>query len=483
MGGPEPPFFCDASRVVHCLTTFILLIMPHFADDTIAAIATAPGLGGLCVVRISGPGAFVVADRIFKGKVRSSRCKSHTVHYGMVVDPLTGSVVDEVLMSVLRAPRTYTCENTVEFSGHGGVLPGNGILTVALDNGARLADPGEFTKRAFLNGRLDLAQAEAVSQLIQAKTAAGARAAVLQLNGGLSAEIVSFRDRLLTVLSLVEVGLDFVEEDIDAISPLRLVGLLRVFLTDLDGFIVRSLRSRLFERGARIGIVGVPNAGKSSILNSLLGRSRAIVDESPGTTRDTIEGVLDLGGIPVTLVDTAGIRESEESVEANGILRTREEMVSADFLLWIVDRSLSFEVQWEMVGLFVDPDRTIVVLNKSDLGSEHILEIPDGFRRRVETIAISDSGTEQLRLELNVLVRGIELIWEDSLFVSSRQMRHLNGARNAIDRAILLLGVHHSGELVAIEVMDGLKQLGSIIGLDVGDDVLDRIFASFCIGK
>lgn len=457
--------------------------MQPSSDDTIAAIATAPGLGGLCVVRISGKASFAVADRMFQGRVRPSRCRSHTVHYGKVVVPDSGLVVDEVLMTALRAPRTYTCEDTVEFSGHGGVAPGNGILAVALDNGARLAEPGEFTKRAFLNGRLDLAQAESVSQLIHAKTEAGARAALRQLGGGLSSEIAAFRDQVLTVLSLVEVGLDFVEEDIEAISPSRLIGLLSDILILLDAFILRSQRSQRLETGARIGIVGLPNAGKSSILNGLLGKKRAIVDASPGTTRDTIEGVIDLSGIPVTLVDTAGIRDSAEAVESAGILKTKEEMLSADYLLWIVDRSVPFDIQWSAVGMVLDPDRTVVVVNKGDLDSKHVIQIPDDFQRCIETIAIADIGIDKLRDELIVLLGRGGLVFDDPFLVNSRQLTHLNRAREAINRAIRLLVASQSGELVAIELMDGLGQLGSIIGMDVGDDVLDRIFSSFCIGK
>ena len=457
--------------------------MRPLSDDSIAAIATAPGLGGLCVVRISGKASFAVADRMFRGRVRPSKCRSHTVHYGQVVDPRSGLMVDEVLMTVFRAPRTYTCEDTVEFSGHGGASPGHGILAVALDNGARLADPGEFTKRAFLNGRLDLAQAEAVSQLIHAKTEVGARAALRQLRGGLSTEIAAFRDQVLTVLSLVEVGLDFVEEDIEEISQSRLIGSLRDLLTELDAFVVRSRRCRLLEEGARVGIVGLPNAGKSSILNSLLGRSRAIVDATPGTTRDTVEGVIDLGGIPVTLVDTAGIRDSTEAVESAGISRTREEILSADYLLWVVDRSIPFERQWTAVGSLLDPRRTIVVINKNDLGSEDSIEFPCEFYRYVDTVAISNAGVDQLRDELVLLVQGSDVSWENPFVVSSRQFTHLMGAREAIDRAIALLLESQSGEFVAIELMDGLGQLGSILGLDVGDDVLDRVFRSFCIGK
>lgn len=460
--------------------------MSHRLDDTIAAIATAPGEGGLCVVRISGRASLEVADRVFRGKMRPSRCPTHTIHYGRIVEPGSGESVDEVLLSVLRGPRTYTCEDTVEISGHGGVQPGRRILMSVLKNGARLADPGEFTKRAFLNGRIDLVQAEAVADLIRSRTEANARAAIRQLRGGFSQSIRLLRERILHGLALVEVGLDFVEEDIESFTPAYLCDLLSGIAAELEALLDRSRRSRLFQDGIRVAVVGLPNVGKSSILNRLIGWDRAIVDPAPGTTRDTIEVVFDLNGVPVTLIDTAGIRDGSDSVESKGIERTFEEMGMSDFFLWVVDRSKPFDEQCRAVGRRLPADRTLVVFNKADLEdvASPMWNLEESFGLPLMVSAVTLDGFEMLGDSLRRRMVGGDLHFEPDFCINARHIDLLEKCREHLCQAILTLsddGRHE--EIAAVELRCALRCAGDVVGMEIGDDVLDRIFVSFCIGK
>lgn len=459
--------------------------MNHSLDDTIAAIATPPGAGGLCVVRISGNASLKVADRVFRGRMRPSRCPTHTIHYGSIVEPDSGETVDEVLLSVLRGPRTYTCEDTVEISGHGGVQPGRRILSSVLKNGARLADPGEFTRRAFLNGRIDLVQAEAVADLVRSRTEANARAAIRQLRGGFSDSVRLLRERILHVLALVEVGLDFVEEDIESINPVYLCDLLSGIATDIESLLNEARRSRLFLEGVRVAVVGHANVGKSSILNKLVGWERAIVDPAPGTTRDTIEVFIDLNGAPVTLIDTAGIRIGSDSVESKGIARTFEEMGMADLFLWVVDRSRVFDDECRALGRMLPSSRTLVVFNKADLEdiASPMWDLDDRFGLPVTVSAVTGDGLSGLIDSLRQLVLGSDGLSEPEFCVNARHLGHLESCLEQLRRARLTLGRDRAQELAAVEVRCALLEAGAVVGIEIGDDVLDRIFSSFCIGK
>src|ERR1017187_273453 len=312
--------------------------------DTITAIATPLGEGGLAVVRISGAEAFAVADKFFissgKSSLKPSAAPSHTIHYGKIIRH--GETVDEVLLSVLRAPRTFTREDTVEISCHGGLLPARLVLETLLENGARLATPGEFTRRAFLNGRLDLAQAEAVADLIHSRTELALAAAREQLAGKLSQRINLLRDDLMKILAHIEAHIDFPDEDIAPDTRERLIARLRAALGFMDELLRTAGEGQILRRGLRAAIIGRPNAGKSSLLNQLLGRDRAIVSPVPGTTRDTIEETANIRGIPVLFIDTAGLRETANELEKEGIRRSRESLAGAELILHVLDSSEPF---------------------------------------------------------------------------------------------------------------------------------------------
>ncbi|MBT5877175.1 MAG: tRNA uridine-5-carboxymethylaminomethyl(34) synthesis GTPase MnmE [Candidatus Latescibacteria bacterium] len=454
-------------------------------QDTIAAIATAPGEAGLCIIRISGRAALDVADRVFLGSLPLSKSRSHTVHYGKIVDPSDHETIDEVLVTVMRAPRTFTCEDVVEISGHGGHRPGNRILGTLLKNGARLAEPGEFTKRAFLNGRLDLLQAEAVAELIRSRTDSGIRAGLRQLSGEFSQRVKRLRADILSLASLIEVGLDFTEEDIDEISYQHFGVLTIEIVSALDLLIDKAGHWRSLRDGVRIVIVGRPNVGKSSLLNRFVGDDRAIVDPMPGTTRDTIEVSFDCRGVPVSMVDTAGIRPAGGGVESKGIDRTLLELESADLYIWVVDGSEQLQVSDTAVWRFLDPTRTICVINKSDMPVQFESAILSDIGVEVFTriSALNGNGCEAI---LDLLYERLTGNTDLSLSEALVNVRHMDCLRRA---RVGMCGVRDglrdglSQDIVAHEVKGVLGVLDELLGTNIGDDLLDQIFSSFCIGK
>lgn len=456
-------------------------------EDTIAAIATPLGEGGLAVVRISGPMAATVADRIFepagKGGCRPSAAASHTIHYGHV---LRNEVrVDEVMLSVMRAPRTFTREDVVEISCHGGMLAVRAVLEAAIERGARPAEPGEFTKRAFLNGRIDLAQAEAVADVIHARTELALRAAEEQLAGKLSAQINQLRDRLIATLAHVEAHIDFPDEDI---APDTMEDLLARLDAAAD-FVRRLLRyaneGQLLRRGIRTAIVGRPNSGKSSLLNLLLGHDRAIVSPVAGTTRDTIEETANIRGVPVVFVDTAGLRESADEIEREGIRRSRDSLRRADLILHVIDGSESMDpVDRAYLDEFSHKKRLIVV-NKSDLPPR--LNWPGDRQVDPPSIAVSclsGDGLDALRDEIRRLMWAGE-IHSDMMetMINARHQDSLKRAEDGIDRAA---GAMRSGltlELAALDLRIAVDAVGEVVGKTATEDLLDSIFSQFCIGK
>src|SRR5882724_3086502 len=351
---------------------------PMFVD-TIAAVATPLGEGGLAVIRISGPEALKVADHCFapvgKGAVKPTAAATHTIHFGHVL--CNGQIVDEVLLSVMREPRTFTREDTVEISCHGGLLPAKLVLDTVLASGARLAEPGEFTRRAFLNGRLDLAQAEAVADLIHSRTELALRAANEQLAGKLSQRINALRDQMLKTLAHVEAHIDFPDEDIAPDTRGQLVVRLEQGIAFMDELLRTANEGQILRRGIRAAIIGRPNAGKSSLLNQLLGHERAIVSPIPGTTRDTIEETANVRGLPVIFVDTAGLREARDEIEAEGIRRSRQSLQQAEFILHVFDASQALtETDEKYLAEFTGKKR-ILVLNKIDLPEAGNLPVND----------------------------------------------------------------------------------------------------------
>ena len=454
-------------------------------SDTIAAVATPPGNGGLAVLRISGPAAFAVADACFHpggaNSPKPSGAPSHTVHYGHVRNGNT--VVDEVLLSVFRRPRSFTGEDTVEIGCHGGSLVTRQVLHAVLSAGARHAEPGEFTRRAFLNGRLDLTQAEAVADLIHARTELAATAANAQLAGHLAREIDRLRDDLMGVLTHVEAHLDFPDEDIRPETNRQLLDRLD-HATAFCGRLLRTAREgRLLRSGARAALVGLPNAGKSSLLNLLLGHDRAIVSPVAGTTRDTIEEASDIGGYPVVFVDTAGLRNAHDPIEAEGIRRSGEAARLADLLLEVVDLSapppttLPFELD------SIPPNRRIRVGNKCDLSRD------PGWDKGTETPVLRIScqtgeGIPELREALRQrLLSGDESVESAGIAINARHQDALRRTSESVTRARTALAGQIALDLVALDLRIAVGAIGEIVGKTTTEDLLDRIFSTFCLGK
>ena len=454
-------------------------------NDTIAAIGTPPGEGGLCVVRMSGPDAFSIADRVFGGAVRPSACVTHTIHHGHVVDPGTRERVDEVLMSVFRSPRTYTREDLVEFSGHGGMVPGSMILDVLIRSGARLAEPGEFTKRAFLNGRIDLLQAEAVGELIRARTDACARAALRQLNGTCSQQIDGFRIELIQIIANIEVTLDFTEENLPDVSTRTFVEQLRPVKVALDRLIRSSRETRVLRDGIRIALIGKPNVGKSSLLNMLTSRDRAIVHPESGTTRDTIEESVDIRGVPVVFVDTAGIRNTSDKVEQQGVTRSQRELEQSDIPVLVFDASHPPDDDDRRLAAQLSGRTVVFILNKCDLDNYD----PNAYAallsggRSVRTSALNGSGLDDLLEAIFKIAQFDPSGFESGLVVNARQGELLDRAKASLERGIGVLEEGSGAEMAAVDLRESVQHLGVLVGKEIGDAVLDHVFSRFCIGK
>ena len=454
-------------------------------DDTIAAISTPIGEGGIGIVRMSGPEALLILHKIFvKGKSTNIQypIASFHLHYGHIVDPDTAEVIDEVLASYMKGPRTYTRQDVAEINCHGGIAPLRRILELCLRQGARLASPGEFTLRAFINGRIDLAQAEAVLDIVRAKTEAGLRVAVGQLEGRLSHQVRALRGQLVDVLAYLEATIDFEEDEIPE----------RDIAPDLEGvhcqleqLLAHADRGIIYRQGIRTAIVGRPNVGKSSLLNALLRTSRAIVTPIPGTTRDTLEETLNLQGIPLVLVDTAGIvAETEDVIEQLGIERSRSALAQADLALLVVDGSEPLtEADCQIADLAIGK-AAILVINKIDLsrarGGFDI--IPEATR--VEVSALTGEGLEELEEAIVEVVFSGQALASDEPLVSSP--RHKNILKRALDHLVSAQEAHARGmpaDFVAIDLTAAANVLGEITGEMVTEDLLETIFSEFCVGK
>lgn len=468
-------------------------------DDTIAAIATPLGEGGLAVIRISGSQALAVGDRIFlpagKNALKLAAATTHTIHYGRIMRH--DRQVDEVLVSVMRAPRTYTREDVVEITCHGGMLSAKAVLDAVLASGARLALPGEFTRRAFLNGRLDLTQAEAVADLIHSRTELALQAANEQLAGKLSQRINQLRDDLMNVLAHVEAHIDFPEEDIAPDTRAPLVHRLEAGIAFMEDLLRTANEGRILRRGIRAAIVGRPNAGKSSLLNQLLGHDRAIVSATPGTTRDTIEETANVRGLPVVFVDTAGLREAHDEIESEGIRRSHQSLAAAEFILHVFDASEPLTTADENYLQKFAGKKRILVRNKVDLPVK--LNLPPESRfeggnsgtdprhsdhRQVDVCCLTGQGIEALKDAIKALVWSGEVRAEMlEAMINSRHQDALNRARNAASLALSALREGATLELVAVDLHIAVNAVGEIVGKTTTEDLLDSIFSQFCIGK
>ena len=465
---------------------------PGAGEDTIAAIATPLGEGGIGIVRVSGPGAAAIAGRLFQPSRRAAQgpAGSFRLRHGRVVSA-KGEMIDEALLALMRGPRSYTREDIVEFQCHGGPLVVRRVLEEVLLAGARLAQPGEFTKRAFLNGRLDLAEAEAVMAVIRARTEASLRAAVEGLGGRLSARVRALQDRLVRAISKVEAGVDFPDDEVDesAFGPLR--GECEDLRSSLAALIDSAHTGKILRHGLKVVLAGRPNVGKSSLLNALLREGRAIVTPVPGTTRDAIEETLDLRGVPVRLVDTAGLRETTDPVESLGVERSVEWLKSADIVLAIVDATQGLNEQDRRL-LTEAREKTVVVANKVDLlegrrppaGLLEEIEQLTGGRPVVAVSAVIGHGLDSLEEELlRFVFSGGAEAPEEALVSSVRVEEALRRALGDLDQAVAALAQGLPEDLAVVDLREAWGALGEITGDTVSEDILDRLFADFCVGK
>jgi tRNA modification GTPase len=449
-------------------------------DDTIAAIGTPIGYGGIGIVRVSGPAAPAILHRVFQPA--AGEISGRHVTYGRVVDPESGEAVDEALAFVMLRPRTYTRQDVVEIQAHGGPVPLQRVLQLVLRAGARLAEPGEFTLRAFVNGRLDLAEAEAVRDLIAAQTEAAQRIALDQLTGRLSVAVRGVREQLVDILAYVEARIDFTE---DEVPPQDLVGPLESAATEIGHLLEQADRGIIYRDGIRAAIVGRPNVGKSSLLNALLDADRAIVTDVPGTTRDTLEETVNIRGIPVVLVDTAGIAETADRVEQLGVSRSRDALRRADVALLVVDGSQPITAADRVIAGFCGNRAALIVVNKIDLGPPvaRVDELlPCGSEVRVS--ALTGTGLEALEDALAALVLSGRVTATERPLVSNP--RHKALLAQAADHVHDALATHRQGlpvDFVAIDVRAAVSALGRITGESVEADLLHAIFSQFCVGK
>jgi tRNA modification GTPase len=454
-------------------------------DDTIAAIATAPGAAGLAVVRLSGGDALAVADRVFRGRSSLAAAASHTLHHGWVMDG--ESRVDEIIAAVFRAPHSYTREDVVELSCHGGALPSRLVLTALLNAGARLAGPGEFTLRAFLNGRLDLAQAEAVADVIAAATGAAHGLALAQLAGSLSRRLDGLSELLVDALAEVEARVDFAEDVGGVEVPEHVAKAIADVASALDELLRGADYARALRDGVRVPLVGRPNVGKSSLFNALLGESRAIVTDLPGTTRDRVSETIEVAGVPVTLSDTAGLRATDEPVERIGVALAEQALADSALVLWVIDGAVALTAEDREIAARVTGKPLLVALNQCDRGDavavEDVAALLDGAPRRIVRVsAVRGDGLEVLRESLASLL-GADGSGEASAVANPRHAEALGRARVALVRASDAAREGAPGEVVAIELRDAIAAIGEVTGKAIAEDLLERIFGKFCVGK
>ena len=444
-------------------------------SDTIAAISTPPGEGAIALVRISGPNAIEIADELFRGKELPSRFASHVQHLGEIFSK-ENQLIDQVMLSTHRAPASYTGEDLVEISCHGGTLVSARLLEACLRAGARAAQPGEFTERAFLNGKMDLTQAEAVIDLIRARTDLALRSATEQLEGRLGDQIRKIRDELIALLAQINASIDFPEEGIEPEENEGLRDRLDSVRDQITVLLATAHQGRVLREGVRVVIYGATNAGKSSLLNRLLGYDRVIVSNTHGTTRDTIEETVNLDGVPIRLLDTAGLRPSESQLERAGIERTEKSLQLADLRLHIADHNAPKPVHFN--GITSDPNE-IVVLNKSDLPED--IDWKDFQALRIS--CATGDGLPQLKQEILGRIRRQNLRPESAIAINTRHRDCLRRALESCDRASTAFSEGVSGEYIAVDLDQALSAIGEVIGVVDVEKILDSVFSQFCIGK
>ncbi|EOB9037152.1 tRNA uridine-5-carboxymethylaminomethyl(34) synthesis GTPase MnmE [Staphylococcus aureus] len=456
--------------------------------DTITSISTPMGEGAIGIVRLSGPQAVEIADKLYKGKHLLNDVTSHTINYGHIIDPESKEVVEEVMVSVLRAPKTFTREDIIEINCHGGILTINRVLELTMTYGARMAEPGEFTKRAFLNGRIDLSQAEAVMDFIRSKTDRASKVAMNQIEGRLSDLIKKQRQSILEILAQVEVNIDYPEyDDVEDATTEFLLEQSKEIKQEINRLLDTGAQGKIMREGLSTVIVGKPNVGKSSMLNNLIQDNKAIVTEVAGTTRDVLEEYVNVRGVPLRLVDTAGIRETEDIVEKIGVERSRKALSQADLILFVLNNNEALTQEDYTLYEVVKNEDVIVIVNKMDLEQNiDINEVKDmiGDTPLIQTSMLKQEGIDELEIQIRDLFFGGEVQNQDVTYVSnSRHISLLKQARQTIQDAIDAAESGVPMDMVQIDLTRTWEILGEIIGETASDELIDQLFSQFCLGK
>jgi len=454
--------------------------------ETIAAISTALGEGGISIIRISGDTALTIVSKIFRGKIvkELESIGSYTLRYGHIID-YQGNLIDEVLVSYMKGPKSFTAEDTVEINCHGGIFATNKVLELVITAGARLAEPGEFTKRAFLNGRIDLSQAEAVIDIIRSKTELSMKTAVLQAGGKISEIINELRDKLIRLIAHIEATVDYPEDDLEEITAMQVSEALKDVVVSLENAIESADEGKIIREGLSTVIVGKPNVGKSSLLNSLLMENRAIVTDIPGTTRDVIEEYINIGGIPIKVVDTAGIRETQDLVEKIGVQKSKEKIDEADLVILILDSSRELTKEDRDIIKYIKDKKYIVLLNKVDLSGKISLNELDDIKSEyvINTSIISGFGVDKLKDSIIKLFFKGEINTNELLITNVRHKEALIRASINCKQAMEVLRSTEAIDLASIDIRNAWYNLGQITGDTMQEDIIDKIFSQFCLGK
>jgi tRNA modification GTPase len=455
--------------------------------DTIAAIATVLGEGGISIIRVSGEKSLSIINTIFKGKKSkiSEDMKPYTMRYGFIIEQETGDILDEVIVSYMKGPRSFTAEDTVEINCHGGIIATKRILEEVIKCGVRLAEPGEFTKRAFLNGRIDLSQAEAVIDIIRAKTDISMKLAVQQSKGRLSNEIGSIRNRMLELIAHIEATVDYPEDDLEEVTSDKAISDIKSILEIINNILTTADEGKIIREGLNAVIVGKPNVGKSSLLNSLVMENRAIVTEIPGTTRDVIEEYINIDGIPIKIIDTAGIRETKDIVEKIGVEKSKEKINESDLIILTLDMSRQLDDEDREIIDYIKDKKYIILLNKVDLpikiNKDDIINL--NFDYVIEISTKTGYGLDKLKECIKNLFFKGDIKSENFVITNSRHKEVLIRAKESCTQAIDALENTLAIDLASIDIRNAWYCLGEITGDSLSENIIDKIFSEFCLGK
>ena len=453
--------------------------------DTIAAISTAPGNGGIGIIRMSGKECFEILDKIFIHKKKEKQIKGYTIKYGEIVD--NNEKVDEVLVSYFLEPKSYTTENMCEINSHGGTIITKKILELCIKNGARLAEPGEFTKKAFFNGRIDLSQAEAIIDIINSKTEKELKASVNQLEGYLSKEISEIKQHILDILVDIEASIDYPEYDVEEVTNEKAIQKLHEIKEKEEKLLKSFENGKIIKQGLKVAIIGKPNAGKSSLLNAILKEERAIVTNIEGTTRDTIEEFIKIDGIPLKIIDTAGIRNANDEIEKIGIEKSKKMAEEADLIITVIDATNELSNEDREILDFIKDKKSIIVLNKNDLMTkidENTEDIIKTNKKIIKISALNNNGIEDIYKIIAEMFNFGEIVIDDSAVITNeRQKEAIQNALKNTEKCIETINYKMPIDIVAINLTENLKELGKITGETVSEDIIKEIFKKFCLGK